>query len=70
MKSIVKVTHADIVEELCLSLECLHVLRALKKDRVTSPAEQENNVLLLQLPLNHLTAPSALLNADMKRVIA
>ena len=33
-------------------------------------AEQKNNVPLLQLPLNHLTAPSALLNADMKRVIA
>ena len=57
-----------IVQELlCLSL---HVLRALKKDRVTSLAEQKNNVPLLQLPLNHLTAPSALLNADMKRVIA
>jgi hypothetical protein len=40
-----------------------------KKRTSHQPAEQENNVPLLQLPLNPLTAPSALLNADTKRVI-
>lgn len=49
-------------------MECLHVLRALTKLR-SHHTGSTNNVPLLQLPLHLLTAPSALLSADMKQVI-